>query len=119
MSKLSTIARRLAFEISAQDWSDAHSRADGARHDRTLDHTTSPMLSAQEAETVRLNVVWVVGQALAEDDPNFDIHAFAEAAGVPDHLRVRKDGRPSGVIDAGIRPVGEAEVIQRAESTTS
>lgn len=103
MSKLSTIAQTLADEIRAQDWSDAHSRADGARHDRTVDRTSEPQLSNREAERVRVNVMWVVAQALSMHDPNFDVHAFAEAAGVSDIYRLRKDGTPSGAIPAGLR----------------
>ncbi|MGL4340508.1 MAG: hypothetical protein ACRCSP_08840 [Rhodoglobus sp.] len=101
--KLSTIAQRLADEIKAQDWSDSHSRQDGARHDRAYDGMGSQTLSAEETECVRMNVVWVTGQALAEDDPNFDIRSFAEASGVSEEkLRTRR-GAPNGMIEAGIR----------------
>lgn len=103
MRRLSTIAQSLADEIKAQDWSDAHSRADGSRHDRTLDRTTSAQLDPDQADTVRVNVMWVVAQALSDHDPNFDVHAFAEAAGVSRGYRLRKDGTPSGGIPAGIR----------------
>lgn len=103
MSKLSTFAQTLADEIRAQDWSDAHSRADGARHNRSLDRTSAPQLSPDETDTVHVNVVWVVAQALSIHDPNFDVHAFAEAAGVSDTYRRRKDGTPSGGIPAGLR----------------
>lgn len=104
VNKLSTIAQALADEIRSQDWSDAHSRADGARHDRVTDRTKTAQLSDDEAGTVHVNVMWVVAQALSDHDPNFDVHAFAEAAGVSDRYRLRKDGTPSGGIDAGIRP---------------
>ncbi len=100
---LSTIAQSLADEIRAQDWSDAHSRADGARHDRKTDRTTDPQLDDVETATVHVNVMWVVAQALSDNDPNFDVHDFAEAAGVSDIYRLRKDGSPSGAIPAGIR----------------
>jgi hypothetical protein len=100
---LSRIAQLFADEIRAQDWSDAHTRADGARHDRTVDRTTDPQLTPDETETVRLNVMWVVGQVLSDEDPNFDVHEFAAAAGVADHWRLNRDGRPSGGIPAGIR----------------
>lgn len=103
MQRLSTLAQALADEIRAQDWSDAHSRADGSRHDRTVDRTTAPQLDPDEAECVRVNVMWVTAQALSDHDPNFDVHAFAEAAGVSADYRLRKDGTPSGGIPAGIR----------------
>ncbi len=107
MSKLSTFAQTLADEIRAQDWSDAHSRADGARHDRMLDRTSAPQLSPDETETVHVNVMWVAAQALSIHDPNFDVHAFAEAAGVSDAYRLRKDGTPSRGIPAGLRRVSD------------
>lgn len=103
MRKLSTIAQALADEIAAQDWSDAHSRADGARHNRELDRTQAAQLAPDEADTVRVNVMWVVAQALRDHDPNFDVHAFAESAGVSAAYRLRNDGSPSGGIPAGIR----------------
>lgn len=108
MRKLSTIAQRLADEIRTQDWSDAHSRADGARHDRASDRTQEQQLSAEETEFVRMNVIWVVGQALAEDDPNFDIRVFAQAAGASQDWLLRKDGRPNRGIEAGLRRVATA-----------
>lgn len=112
---LSTIASRLAYEISQQDWSDAHSRADGARHNRESDRTTSDQLDPDDAETIRLNVVWVVGQALFEDDPSFNIREFAEAAGVPRRLLLTRRGTPSGFIEAGLRRGEGQEVLLRRE----
>jgi len=106
MKNLSTIAQALANEISAQDWTDAPYRIDGARHDRNFDRTTSRQLSPEEGEYIRLNVMWVAGQALQENDPNFDIHTFAEACGVPRQYRIGRDGKPSGIIKYGLRPVG-------------
>lgn len=103
MQRLSTLAQTLADEIKSQDWSDAHSRADGARHDRTIDRTSSPQLEPDEVDCVRVNVMWVTAQALSIHDPNFDVHAFAEAAGVSTGYRLRKDGTPSGAIPAGLR----------------
>lgn len=103
MGRLSTLAQTLAEEIKTQDWSDAHSRADGARHDRAIDRTNRPQLEPDEAECVRVNVMWVTAQALSIHDPNFDVHAFAEAAGVSADYRLRKDGTPSGAIPAGLR----------------
>ena len=107
MKNLSTIAQRLADEIRTQDWSDAHSRADGARHDRSLDRKGGEQLSPDESAIVRMNVIWVVGQALAEDDPNFNIRAFAEAAGATDKWLYNKDGRPNRGIEAGLRATAE------------
>jgi hypothetical protein len=86
MKNMSTIAKRLANEIRAQDWSDAHSRADGSRHDRAIDREGGDQLDPDETEVVRMNVIWVVGQALAEDDPNFSIRDFAQAAGATNGL---------------------------------
>jgi hypothetical protein len=47
--------------------------------------------------------MWVTAQALSDHDPNFDVHAYAEAAGVSAAYRLRKDGAPSGAIPAGLR----------------
>lgn len=106
MRKLSTIATRLAHEIRVQDWSDAHSRVDGARHRRSFDRTNSRQLTDGEAERVRMNVIWVVGQALAEDDPNFNIRDFAEAAGADLGYLYTSRGSKNGGIEAGLRPRG-------------
>lgn len=100
---LSTIAQLLAAEIRAQDWSDAHTRSDGARHDRGYDRTKSETLNTEETERVLVNVMWVAGQALLEDDPNFDIRAFAQACGVPDSWLLNKRGDPNRGIEAGLR----------------
>lgn len=115
MKRLSTLAQALADEIRAQDWSDVHSRADGARHDRERDKTSAETLSDDETDTVRVNVMWVVGQALSDHDPNFDIHAFAEEAGVSENYRLRKDGSPSGGIPAGIRSVPSGDTYTPAQ----
>ena len=101
--KLSTIAQRFADEIKAQDWSDVHTRADGARHSRTADRSTTEQLDAEATEVVLMNVVWVTGQALAEDDPKFNIRAYAEACGVSEDWLLTKRGTPNGGIEAGIR----------------
>ncbi|MDQ1128293.1 hypothetical protein [Microbacterium sp. SORGH_AS_0888] len=101
---LSTIAQRLADEIKAQDWSDAHTRPDGARHDRQVDRKATDTLTAEQTELVRLNVVWVTGQALLEDDPRFDIRAYAEACGVSTSWLLTKRGAPNRGIESGLRP---------------
>ncbi|WP_125100770.1 hypothetical protein [Leucobacter chromiireducens] len=103
MKKLSTMAQRLADEIKEQDWSDAHSRLDGSRHSRTRDRKGGAQLSDEETDRIRMNVIWVTGQALADDDPNFDIRAFAEAAGASSGMLWRKDGGPNRGLEAGLR----------------
>ena len=103
---LSHMAARLAAEIHDHDWSDAHSRLDGSRHNRKLDHTGTDQLPPAKAESIRLNVVWVVGQALAEEDPNFSIREFAKAAGVTDDFLLTRRRNENGGIEAGIRPIG-------------
>ena len=103
--RLSHVAQLLALEIKNQDWSDAHNRSDGARHDRTADRTQTPRLQPDEAATVKMNVVWVVAQALAAAEPGFNARAFAELAEVdPGYLLTRR-GTPNGMIEAGIRHV--------------
>ncbi|MBF6340812.1 hypothetical protein IU450_33695 [Nocardia abscessus] len=47
-----------------------------------------------------MNVMWVVGQALWHDDPNFDPYEFAEACGVDIYTR---SGRRNGGIEMGFR----------------
>lgn len=110
MKKLSTIAQALADEIKAQDWSDAHSRVDGARHNRELDRTQTEQLTEDQTDKVHVNVMWVVAQALSIHDPNLDVHAFAEASGVSREYRLRKDGTLSGAIPAGIRSLPSGDI---------
>jgi hypothetical protein len=110
---LSRTARAIAAEISVQDWSDAHTRADGSRHDRKLDRTSANQLSPDEASFVKMNVVWVVGQALAETDAIFDIREFAQASGVDDSWLLTKRGTPNGGIEAGLRPPQNVELSQQ------
>lgn len=105
---LSRTARDLAHEIAAQDWWDVHRRVDGARHsyDLEVERKRVPadqLLLDEEAERVRLNVAWVVAQALLREDPHLDLYAFMEECGVhPSFLR-NADGGPNGGIPAGIR----------------
>lgn len=102
--KLSTQHAALAEQIRNQDWSDAHTRLDGAGHNRITDKTTTAQLTPEESERVRMNVIWVVGQALADHDPNFSIRHFAESAGASQAFLVTRDGkRKNGMIEAGIR----------------
>jgi hypothetical protein len=109
---LSHIAARLAAEIRDQDWSDAHVRLDGSRHNRAIDRTGTEQLPPAKAEAIRLNVVWVVGQALAEEDPNFSIREFAEASGVGRDFLLTRRGGLNGGIEAGIRPIGRDVVLE-------
>lgn len=53
-----------------------------------------------------MNVIWVVGQALLEDDPNFNIRAFAEASGATHDWLYNKDGKPNRGVEAGLRHNG-------------
>lgn len=93
---LSRIAAEHAAEIRQHDWSDAPWRADRAGHDRRVDtHRGSQVLSTNETDFVRLNVMWTTAQVIAHNDPNFDIVEFAEACGVAEK-------RP-GVLKAGLR----------------
>lgn len=82
---LSRRAQKHADEIRAHDWSDAPFRADRAGHKREDDSRSSadsPQLTDTQTGVLKLNIVWVTGQVLASDDPNFDIYEFAEACGV-------------------------------------
>lgn len=101
---LSRLATEFAAEIANHDWSDAPWRLDRAGHKRHIDtHTTSQVLTAEEADSVRTNVMWVTAQVLKHLDPNLDLHEYATACGVPSSITHRKDGSKSGTIDAGIR----------------
>jgi hypothetical protein len=98
---LSRVAREFAAEIRLQDWSDAPYRADRAGHSRERDSNRGDrVLSKAETDTLRLNVMWVIGQVLGYSDPNLDVYEFAEACGVD--INTRK-GRRDGGIAAGLR----------------
>jgi hypothetical protein len=101
---LSRIAQEFAAEIANHDWSDAPYRLDRAGHSRADDTNRGPrVLSPDEADHVRTNVMWVTAQVLLHADPNLDPHEFAEACGVPRRITHNRDGRPSGGITAGLR----------------
>lgn len=100
---LSVLAQQFADEIKLQDWSDAHSRLDRAGHSREVDRTSAPQLTPGETDAIRTNVMWVVAQVLSYNDPNFNVHEFAEAAGVPDSIRLTSRGKLSGAIAYGLR----------------
>lgn len=100
---LSKIAQQFAAEISQQDWSDAHIRLDRAGHDRNFDsksHLYGDVLSADGAERVKTNAMWVTAQVLAYNDPNFDVYEFAEACGI--NTSNSRGGR-DGTYAAGLR----------------
>lgn len=110
---LSRLAQQFADEIREHDWSDAHNRLDRAGHRRADDRPSSAApLAEEESDYIRTNVMWVTAQVLRYNDRNFDVHEFAERAGVPASIRLRKDGSPSGAIDMGLRinRDGEAHV---------
>lgn len=98
---LSRSAREFAAEILQHDWSDAPYRGDRAGHNRETDTKRSEkVLTPEQTECVRSNVMWVTAQVLWHRDPNFDLYEFAEACGVA----VRnKDGSQDGGIRAGLR----------------
>lgn len=100
---LSRFAQEFADEIKQHDWSDAHTRLDRAGHNHDEDGTNAAQLPPEQADHVRTNVMWVVAQVLKYNDPNLDVHEFAEACNVPDRIRLRKDGTRSGAIPAGLR----------------
>lgn len=102
---LSRIAQEHAQEIANHDWSDAPYRADRAGHDRSIDNQGTRQLSDGETDTLKMNVMWVTAQVIMHSDPNFDIHEFAEACGLPRRWTHNRDGRPSGALLAGIRMV--------------
>lgn len=101
---LSRLARECAAEISSHDWSDAPYRFDRAGHQRHWDsRATDAQLDQRGTENVLLNVMAVTAQVLRNLDPNFDVHEFAEACGVPPSRRLNSNGKPSGVITSGLR----------------
>jgi hypothetical protein len=79
---LGELAQLFAAEIKQHDWSDANIRADRAGHRSEDEPWVKPSLYSEQAERVRLNVLWVVAQVLGYAfDPNLDIKEFAEACG--------------------------------------
>ncbi|MEU7170222.1 hypothetical protein ABZ949_01870 [Micromonospora tulbaghiae] len=97
---LSRLAQQFADEIRQHDWSDAPYRADRAGHRRSDDKTPTPQLEPAQTDMIRINVMWVHAQVLAYNDPNFDVHEFAEACGVRARTR---GGNLDGGITAGLR----------------
>ncbi|MEU4170790.1 hypothetical protein AB0F46_28415 [Streptomyces sp. NPDC026665] len=78
---LSRQALEFAAEIFNHDWSDAPYRADQAGHRRATDRA-GEVLTREETNRVRANVMLVVAQVLGYQDPNFDPYEFAETCGV-------------------------------------
>lgn len=104
---LSRTAAEFAAEIRNHDWSDAPYRADRAGHKHGVDtpsKISDRVLSPDEDDRVRMNVMWVVGQVLGYQDPNFDEYEFAEACGVS---TVTSSGRRDRGIAAGFRRLGD------------
>lgn len=92
---LSRLAAEFAAEIKQHDWSDAPWRIDRAGHQREHDSNAGhQVLSPEETDNIRTNVMWVAAQVLAHADPNFDPQEFAAACGV---------SLPAGYIAAGLR----------------
>ncbi|MFP1663553.1 hypothetical protein ACLCDR_19150 [Streptomyces cavourensis] len=100
---LSRLAQELAAEIAQHDWQDAPYRMDRAGHSRVNDSDakrSKNVLSEEDTDRVRTNVMWVVAQTLGYSDPNFDVYEFAEACGVNTRT---KQGAKDGSIASGLR----------------
>jgi hypothetical protein len=101
---LSRLASKFATEIYSHDWSDCPWRLDRAGHDRRIDsRRTEQTLSDVETDFVRTNVMWVTAQVLRYEDPNFDVHEYAAACGVPRSITHRTNGSRSDIVTYGLR----------------
>ncbi|MFM9877845.1 MAG: hypothetical protein ACKVOG_08360 [Rhodoglobus sp.] len=102
---LSRFAQELADEVRGHDWSDSPWRLDRAGHQWAQDRgkQIADPLDSRETDNVRTNVMWVMAQVLLHADPNFDVHEFATACGVPNRIVFNADGRRSGAIRTGLR----------------
>ncbi|WP_331739888.1 hypothetical protein OG613_44765 (plasmid) [Streptomyces sp. NBC_00015] len=101
---LSKLARDFAREINNHDWRDAPYRRDRAGHDRNTDtNRGTDVLTDKEADSVRINAMWVAAQVLGYHDPNFDVYEFAAACGVN---TLNRRGDRDGTIGAGVRQDG-------------
>ena len=98
-------ARELAAEIKSHDFSDAPYRFDRAGHQRRFDgkKKSSKVLTAEETNFLRTNVMFVTAQVLKYEDPNLDLHEYATACGVPRSITHRANGSPSDAIKYGLR----------------
>ncbi|MFE5790425.1 hypothetical protein [Rhodococcus erythropolis] len=102
---LSRLAREFSAEIKQHDWSDAPWRIDRAGHTRAGDsksRSTDKVLTTEETDRLRWNVVLVTAQVLMHSDPNLDLTEFAIACGLPPRL-TGEISRPNGSLKAGIR----------------
>jgi hypothetical protein len=58
------------------------------------------VLTSEETDRIRTNVMWVTAQVLGYNDPNFQVYEFAEACGV--NTKTRR-GESDGGIESGLR----------------
>lgn len=102
---LSRRARELAAEIKSHDWSDSPYRVDRAGHQRRFDgkKKSSEVLTVEETDRLRTNVMLITAQVLKYEDPNLDLHEYAAACGVPRSITHRANGTPSDAIKYGLR----------------
>lgn len=102
---LSRLAQEFAAEIANHDWSDAPYRLDRAGHHREHDSNRGSKFleNPEDVDRIRTNVMWVTAQVLMHSDPNLKILEYAEACGIPTSITHNRDGRPSGILGAGIR----------------
>jgi len=103
---LNRLAAEMAAEIASHDWSDAPYRLDRAGHQRAIDspkRRTRDVLSPDQTDYLRTNVMWVTAQVLKHADPNLDLHEYAAACGVPRSITHRSNGSPSDAIVYGVR----------------
>ena len=112
---MNRLAREMAAEIAAHDWSDAPWRIDRAGHQRSQDSNKGDeVLDERETDRVRTNVMWVTLQVLKHADPNIDETEFAVACGVPRYITHNTDGRASWTIHYGLRWAdSETETLDR------
>lgn len=109
---LSNIAKKFALEIRNHYWNDAPFRADKAGHHPDFDSLKNREddLSDHEAESIRVNVVWVVAQVLKSEDPNIDLLEFAEACGADENYL------KSGIMRYGLRGIDSEGFTESPES---
>lgn len=102
---LSRLAQEFAAEIANHDWSDAPYRLDRAGHKREGDTNRGSefLTNPEDVDRIRTNVMWVTAQVLMHSDPNLKILEYAEACGIPRWITHNRNGRPSGILGAGIR----------------
>lgn len=119
---LSRIAREFAAEIAKHDFSDSPWRIDRAGHDRRTDTKSTPtdkVLDPDETDRVKWNNVVLVAQVLKYSDPNFDLHEFAVACGLPRKWTHTSSGRPSGIMTAGLRTDLDGSITKPGEDPST